>query len=438
MSQWLDTLQQWLTTHPEWLGLAIFVIALLECLAIVGILLPGVLLLFSTALLAGSGALPLWQVLLLAWLGALIGDSLSYGLGRRFQNNIPQLPIIRRHPQWIVTAQLHFQRYGTISLLVGRFIGPLRPMLPLVAGMLAMPFPRFMAVSMISAAGWAVVYLLPGWTTGAALRLPMPEGFWLQAGILTAGLMLIVILSAQASLNKKRYASLLAGLLCLLALVGLTIGWPCLDALDNGLISVVQEQRRPSLDRLMNWITQLGDWRTQFASCAILIVSLLAFKARRAAIFACLAMLGTALCNTLLKHLFTRARPDILLEPLSSFSFPSGHSSASFAFFLVLGILAGRGQSPRTRLTWLLLACVPATLIALSRIYLGAHWPTDIMAGGILAATLCALSLALIQRHQPLPAPPARLWWWLLPGCLSLMLFLASWYLPEALLWHSY
>src|SRR5690606_41175008 len=78
--------------------------------------------------------------------------------------------------------------------------------------------------------------------------------------------------------------------------------------------------------------------------------------------------------------------PDVLLEPLSSFSFPSGHSSAAFAFFLTLGVLAGREQPPRMRLTWLLLACLPATAIALSRVYLGVHWPSDVLAGAMLAA----------------------------------------------------
>ncbi|MFP3519878.1 VTT domain-containing protein, partial [Pseudomonas sp. SIMBA_077] len=84
---------------------------------------------------------------------------------------------------WISGAESYFQRYGIASLLVGRFIGPLRPMLPMVAGMFDMPFPRFLAVSLLAAAGWSLAYLLPGWATGAAIRLPLPEGFWPQAGI---------------------------------------------------------------------------------------------------------------------------------------------------------------------------------------------------------------------------------------------------------------
>ena len=62
---------------------------------------------------------------------------------------------MRHHPEWIAGAEAYFQRYGIASLLVGRFIGPLRPMLPMVAGMFDMPFPRFAAVSLLAAAGWS-------------------------------------------------------------------------------------------------------------------------------------------------------------------------------------------------------------------------------------------------------------------------------------------
>ncbi len=177
MNDFLQTLLHWSASSSYWLGAAIFLVALLECLALVGILLPGVVLLFALAVLAGNGALDLSSVLLLAWLGGLSGDILSYALGRRLQHKVPQLPIIRNHPQWLINAELHFARYGVLSLLVGRFIGPLRPVLPLVAGMLAMPLTRFVVVSLFAAAGWAVAYLLPGWMVGAALELHPPELF---------------------------------------------------------------------------------------------------------------------------------------------------------------------------------------------------------------------------------------------------------------------
>lgn len=141
MGQWLDSLTGWLSANPQWLGLAIFLVACIECLAIAGIIVPGTVLLFAVAVLAGSGAFSLGETLLLGFLGGLVGDALSYTVGKYFHQNIRRLPLLRHHPEWIGSAEAYFQRYGIASLLVGRFIGPLRPMLPMVAGMFDMPLP---------------------------------------------------------------------------------------------------------------------------------------------------------------------------------------------------------------------------------------------------------------------------------------------------------
>ncbi|MET1078708.1 MAG: bifunctional DedA family/phosphatase PAP2 family protein [Pseudomonas sp.] len=438
MSEWLGNLTGWLGAHPEWLGVAIFVIACIECLAIIGIVVPGVLLLFSVCVLAGSGALTLGQTLLLAYAGGVLGDLLSYGLGRRFHQNIRRLPGLRHHPEWIGNAELYFRRYGVVSLLLGRYIGPLRPMLPMVAGMLDMPFGRFVAVSLLAAAGWAVAYIVPGWATGAALRLPLPEGFWREAAVVAGGLALLIGLCLHSSLRERPATTQVAAGLSLLLLAGLFAGFPHLSHFDQGLMALVQAARTPGLDSLMVVVTRLGDFSTQLAVGALLTAVLLIARQWRAALFAGTALLCTALANGLLKMSFARVRPEVLLEPLSTYSFPSGHSSAAFAFFLVLGVLAGRGQPARLRVTWLLLASLPALSIALSRVYLGVHWPTDILAGALLASGICASGLFLLQRQQRMPALSARVWWLLAPACLALLGAAATWALPQAVQQYRY
>src|SRR5690606_13905226 len=318
------------------------------------------------------------------------------------------------------------------------FIGPLRPMLPLVAGMLNMPLPRFILVSLVAAAGWAVAYLLPGWATGAALRLPMAEGFWTEAAVLLAGIGVVLLPTIQASLAEKPRASLLGGGLSLALLIAMVIGWPHLDALEQGLMTLVQEQRQAHLDQWIGTLTRLGDFHIQFAAAVVLCSLLLLARRWRHLLFAASTLLITALGNTAIKYGFARARPDVLSEPLTTYSFPSGHSSAAFAFFLVLGVLAGRGQSARLRLAWLVIVCLPAAAIALSRIYLGVHWPSDIIAGALLASAVGGLSLALSQRQEVLPALPARLWWIILPACLAVLGGMATWQLSTALLRYAY
>ena len=438
MGAWLDSLTGWLTTHPQWLGLAIFVVACIECLAIAGIIVPGTVLLFAIAVLAGSGALSLGETLLLGYLGGLLGDAISYTLGRHFHQNIRRLPLLRTHPQWIGSAETYFQRYGIASLLVGRFIGPLRPMLPMVAGMFDMPIPRFIMVSLVAGAGWAIAYLLPGWATGAAMRLPLPDGFWPQAGIVAGGMAVLIALSISGSLRSQRRGTRLMAGLSLLALIALFFGWPYLTQLDQGLMAVIQENRSQAIDDIAVMVTRLGDFRTQLIAGGLLTALLLLARQWRHALFAATTLIGTALLNGTLKWFFARARPDVLTDPLGTYSMPSGHSSASFAFFLVLAVLAGREQPPRMRLTWVMLGCLPALAIACSRVYLGAHWPTDILAGALLACFVCASSLTLIQDRAPLNALPRRAWWLILPACTALLAFFTLHALPQALARYQY
>lgn len=438
MSEWFATLSHWLEANPEWLGLAIFLAACLECLAVAGILIPGTVLLFTLGVLAGSGALGLSETLLLAYAGGLLGDAISYGLGRRFHQGIRGLPVLRDHPEWLSGAETYFQRYGVVSLLVGRYIGPLRPMLPMVAGMLDMPLIRFALVSLLAAAGWAVAYILPGWATGAAIRLPLPEGFWSAAGIIGGGVGLMLVVLIFSSLREQRWTVPVAAASCAVLLLALLIGIPHLDALDQGLIALVQEHRSNHVDSLAMLITGIGDFRTQVAAGVLVTVLLLISRRIHAALFLASCTLFTALATTGLKQLFARARPEVLQQPLDTFSLPSGHSSAAFAFFLALGVLAGRGASARTRLTWLLLASLPALSIAASRVYLGVHWPTDILAGSLLAGSVCAACLAWLQRREPMRPLGARVWWLVLPATVALLGGASAWALPTAMQLYRY
>ena len=438
MPEWLTALTSWLAENPQWLGLSLFLVACLECLAVIGLLMPGTVLVFAIAVLAGTGVLSLGETLLLGYAGGLLGDLLSYGLGRRYHQNIRSLRGLRNHPEWLTRAELYVERYGIASLLVGRFIGPLRPMLPLTAGMLDMPFGRFLLVSLVAAAGWSMAYLLPGWTAGAAVRLPLPDGFWGEAGVVIGVLLLLIGGIVHSSLHQLRWVTPFAAGLSAAILIGLFIGWPYLVEFDEGLMTVIQGERSPIFDRFMVVVTRAGDFHTQLWAAVLLSLLLIGMKQVRAAVFAILTLLGTAMANGALKETFGRIRPEVLLEPLDTFSFPSGHSSAAFAFFLTLGVLAGRGQPPRLRLAWVLLAGLPATAIALSRVYLGVHWPTDVIAGAVLAATVCAASLTLVQWRAPMDALSPKVWWLILPATLGLISAFALWALPGAMQMYRY
>jgi undecaprenyl-diphosphatase len=135
------------------------------------------------------------------------------------------------------------------------------------------------------------------------------------------------------------------------------------------------------------------------------------------------ATLGGLIVSTVLKQGFERPRPDIVphLSPTYTSSFPSGHSLLSATVFLTLGALLGRFvQEFRLKAYFLIVAVTLTFLVGLSRVYLGVHWPTDVLAGwcaGLAWATLCWLVARSLQhrgtveqntdpRDQPSTAPP--------------------------------
>lgn len=156
------TILHWVIAHPITTYGAIFLISLTESLAVVGLLVPGTVLLVSVGALVASGGL-YWQLtMVLATLGAIAGDSISYWLGCRYQQQIKTFWPLRNHPQIVTRGEIFFQRHGGKSIFLGRFIGPIRPIIPMVAGMLNMSARYFILVNVLSAIIWAGAYIFPG------------------------------------------------------------------------------------------------------------------------------------------------------------------------------------------------------------------------------------------------------------------------------------
>ncbi len=166
----IETLLTWLQSHPGWTLAAIFIVALAESLAIVGLLVPGVVLLIGISVLAGSGTVEAAPLLLAGMIGAILGDGISFWIGHHFHQHLREFGPFRRHPEWIDNGEAFFYRHGGKSIVLGRFVGPIRPFIPMVAGMLDMPVGRFILTNLFSALLWAPVYLLPGYLLGSSLQ----------------------------------------------------------------------------------------------------------------------------------------------------------------------------------------------------------------------------------------------------------------------------
>lgn len=167
----IQPLIDWVTRNPELSGLFIFLIAFGESLALVGIVVPGVVFMLSIGTLVGLGAINIWSALIWAALGAIAGDWLSYWLGRHFDQQLRHLWPLSRYPKLIPAGEKFFKRHGGKSVLFGRFVGPLRPIIPAVAGIMHMSQAKFYFMNIVSAILWAPVVIMPGVAFGSSLQL---------------------------------------------------------------------------------------------------------------------------------------------------------------------------------------------------------------------------------------------------------------------------
>jgi len=179
---------QWSAAHPALLLAAGFALAFLEALALVGIVVPGILLLFMLGALVGWD-LPLLSMLTLAVMsGAVAGDGLSFWLGRLNRGRLHEQWPFARRDHWLDRGEQFFVQHGGKSIFIARFIGPLRPIVPLVAGSLGMPPATFVPRMLLACILWAPLMLLPGAIFGESLALAAEFG-----GRLTLLLLVLVV-----------------------------------------------------------------------------------------------------------------------------------------------------------------------------------------------------------------------------------------------------
>lgn len=162
---------EWLIEYPYILLIAVCAVAFLESFALLGILVPGVVLLFSLAALANAALIPPLTLLAFGAIGAFMGDVCSFLIGRTFRDKIEHWRWFRTHQNWLDQGTWFIQKWGWLSVIIGRFLGPLRPVIPLVAGTLGMPPKLFIPLSSITVLVWAPAYLLPGYFTGELAEL---------------------------------------------------------------------------------------------------------------------------------------------------------------------------------------------------------------------------------------------------------------------------
>lgn len=296
MHAWLQWVVSWVANHPGLSGGVVFLIALGESLAVIGLLIPGSAVMFAIGTLVAAGALNLWATLAAAAAGAIVGDSLSYWLGYHYCDRVRTLWPFRTHPQWLQTGESFIARHGGKSILFGRFVGPVRPIVPVVAGMMRMVPRRFLLANVTSGLLWAPAYLAPGIGFGVvfdlisrvALRLALLLGLlvailWLagwgvhrlHSWLVPRAIAALAAIAQQRSRHPRlgRLAGVLVdprspdlGALAAAVLVLIVAAWG-LHTLAEGVIwhrgdvaiyQYLAQMRNPLGDRVMWWLSGIG------------------------------------------------------------------------------------------------------------------------------------------------------------------------------------
>jgi len=169
-----DGMARWgafIEANASWAEAIFFLCAFAESLAFVGFVVPGVVLIATAGALVASGALGFWEVYVAIGLGAVLGDAASYWLGRVFGDRVPRAWPFRHRPELLERGSRFFHRHGGKSVFLARFLGPLRPVVPITAGMMAMPHRSFQAANLLSAVIWVPLMMAPGFAMGKGVGI---------------------------------------------------------------------------------------------------------------------------------------------------------------------------------------------------------------------------------------------------------------------------
>ena len=153
---------EFIRVNQAWAPPIVMLLAFGESLAFISLLLPAWAALVGIGALISAGQINFWPIWIAASIGAALGDWLSYWIGRKLEHTAQNIWPLSRHPELISKGEAFVQKWGIAGIFIGRFFGPLRASVPLVAGIFHMPYWSFQLANFSSAFVWAGVLLTLG------------------------------------------------------------------------------------------------------------------------------------------------------------------------------------------------------------------------------------------------------------------------------------
>ncbi len=448
-ADYLEPLTVWLHLHPNWALFIAFFIAFIESLAVIGSIIPGTVVMTAVGILAGSGVMRIDLTFIVAALGAIMGDTVSYTIGYTLRDHIRQVWPFSRYPGWIEYGENYFERHGGKSVLLGRFIGPLRSIIPVIAGMLEMKQVQFLSANILSGIAWSLAYITPGILVGAASTELSAEGATRLFILILMVLVLIWFLGvsvrwlfskahrflrtelheAWSWLENNRYFShvtyhftppneghhattaalIVLTLLSTLSIVVIVSWFAFVDELgyllDLPVYFFFQSLRTQLFDVFFVFITCFINPYALSLLWGILSINLMHARNWRLLRYWTSLGMSTFFLTQALGSWMNQLRLHDAPLFQSTFSFPSTTLAIATALFGFLSFqMKHHSLKPLAHIFRLSFALLLA-LDGFALIYLGDHWATSILISYAMGASACLLHWLFYRRHIPRHPP---------------------------------
>ncbi|MDB6097086.1 MAG: hypothetical protein JWM09_1364 [Francisellaceae bacterium] len=446
IQEYVQPCLEWIRVNPTWSGVIVFLISLSESLAVIGLIIPGVALMTAIGAMMGSGVLPFGLTLLWAILGAIAGDGISYYLGHHYKEHLLDFWPFKQFPDWLARGKVFFSKHGGKSIVFGRFVGPVRPMIPVIAGMMNMGPRQFLFFNVFSAIVWAPLYSLPGILIGASLGNLSKEtaskiGLLIVISILLLWIIytfLFKLISKTASIIEKQLdlawnklrskpntqflASILLNkqtqthqfgliLIAILSFVAFIINTyqvrykTGIFEWNLPIHQVLKALYHSKFIHDFNILTSMADPNVLIPT-SILIGIYWTFKRHyRAALCWTVTIVTSLMTGNYIKFLIKNGRPDDV-EHLHNFSYPSLHVLGVTVVLGLFTLLINHEFKDKPWRHYLWYFTIPFIIvIGFSRMYLDMHWFTDILGGFALGTFFASLGFILYRNFviQNLP-----------------------------------
>jgi len=421
-----------LTAMGVWAPVLVFLLAAGESAAFLGLFLPGEVAVILGGVLAGTGIIPLWVMMPVAVLGAVIGDSVGYWLGKRFGPWVLGRPRMARFAGRLDLAESSLARRGWWALVVARFTSFLRAVVPFAAGMAAMPYRSFVVGNVIGGALWGSAYTLVGFVAGDSW--PSVEHWLGRGGLILAGVAIVIgaivwsgrwvarnpgrvvdwfeplartrvvrALTRTVEGPARRIAPLsylwpaavviVGGLWLFAGLLQDVLGEDEFFFFDHRVIDYVASHQIPAITNTARFLGTATPMWVTIGGCALVAVAMLTRRHPRRAAGIVVAAAGQWVIVEVTRLVVARPAPQVTaLVSRGEYGFPSEYMAAFAALLVVLAWPWRPRRWERTVFGFAAGALI-VTVAGASRVVLLLAYPSDILAGVAVGTGWTVLSL---------------------------------------------